>query len=77
MPHRPLLKTTIVIWSEPDSGRQAWPAADLAHDADSGDSYCSTKKSEIVQDPSTDPHWDNNSFFDDDDEDDEDDGGKP
>lgn len=63
---RPLKKTTIVIWSEVDNPMASddGDLADLASDAIDGDSYCSKQLTELVQDPTTDPDWDNTGFFD-------------
>jgi len=58
---RPLYKTTIVIWSDFNPERTEIHA--LAHEAVSGDCYCSTRHDELVPDPSLDPEWDNNDFF--------------
>ena len=60
---RPLYKTTIVIWSDTDP--RDWELATLARDAETGASYCSQMRSEIVTVPTTDPAWDGTEFFDD------------
>lgn len=65
--HRPLYKTTIVIWSEWDPVARAevteHDLSVLAREAEQGDAYCSVKKTERVEDPSRDPDWDGTEFF--------------
>jgi hypothetical protein len=60
---KPLYKTTIIIWS-PFDGEEA-ELTDLAFQATEGNSYCSSQKSILVDDPRDDPDWDGTSFFDD------------
>lgn len=67
---KPLYKTTIVIWSEYDPTDEV-ELEDLARAATSGDAYCSKQESVKVEDPATDPAWDNTEFFDDPTEDEE------
>ena len=69
-PHRPLYKTTIVIWSETDpnpSEASADPELDslagLALEATNGNAYCSKMHVEAVNDPARDPDWDGTEFF--------------
>ena len=57
-----LYKTTIVIWSDGDPF--GVDIGTLAREADSGDAYCSSKKSELVKDPTKDKDWDDTEFFD-------------
>jgi len=66
----PLYKTTIVIWSQDDTGDE--DLAVLCHDADEGGSYCSKQKCVLVKNPEEDADWDGTDFFDV--EDDEEDG---
>lgn len=61
IPHRPLHKTTIVIWSESDTSNASIEV--LAQMATSGDMYCSKSESEEVEDPACDPDWDGTEFF--------------
>jgi hypothetical protein len=63
---RHLYKTTIVIWSEYDGAKVELSA--LAREAEQGEAYCSSYRSESVEDPSTDPAWDGTEFFGDGDE---------
>ena len=62
---RPLIKTTIVIWSEPDYGTDNLEIDELAREAMVGDAYCSSQVSQLVEDPDQDPMWDGTEFFDD------------
>lgn len=57
-----LHKTTIVIWAE-FPGDQV-ELEDLAHEATSGDAYCSRYRSELIPRPERDPAWDGTEFFD-------------
>jgi hypothetical protein len=66
---RALLKTTIVIWSEIDS--EGMNIADLAQDAIGGESYCSKEDTKVINDPESDPDWDDTEFFGNDDDDDD------
>lgn len=60
---RPLMKTTIIIWSEVDEGRDRMEIDALARDAVDGDSYCSERRSVTVEDPESDSDWDGTEFF--------------
>lgn len=60
---RPLYKTTIVIWTEDDPG--GYGLSNLAHDAESGDAYCSLQECVLVPAPEKDLTWDGTEFFDD------------
>jgi hypothetical protein len=57
-----LFKSTIVIWTEYDPTELE--LADLAHQAESGDAYCSSMTSAPVAEPEKDPDWDGTEFFD-------------
>lgn len=57
-----LYKTTIIIWTEHDP--DFLEIEPLARDATSGDSYCSAKRSVLIEDPKADPDWDGTDFFD-------------
>lgn len=59
--YKPLYKTTIVIWS--DHPTDKYELVGLAREATSGSMYCSTQRSVLVQDPSTDDDWDGTEFF--------------
>jgi hypothetical protein len=61
--HKPLYKTTVVIWSEFDG--TTIELSELARDAEVGESYCAFSRSELVEDPESDPFWDGTDFFDD------------
>ncbi len=61
---RPLFKTTIVIWSESDP-TDKMELSELSREAESGSAYCSHMRSERIQDPSKDGHWDGTEFFND------------
>lgn len=56
-----LVKHTIVIWSEIE--RADLDLEDLAADACTGESYCSSHTQEIVENPKSDPDWDGTEFF--------------
>lgn len=58
---RPLYKTTIVIWS--DSDVTSCEIASLAHEAETGDAYCSHRETVLVPEPEKDPAWDGTEFF--------------
>ena len=58
---KPLYKTTVVIWSEYDGEKVE--LSSLAHEAESGDAYCSRYGSELISDPATDEAWDGTEFF--------------
>lgn len=68
---RPLLKHTIVIWSELELNPVS--IEDLASEATDGAAYCSVQRAQRIEDPSHDPDWDGTEFFGVDEEDDEDD----
>lgn len=58
-----LYKTTIVIWSETDpSGTME--IDEIASEAIDGQFYCSKQRTIRVDEPTTDPDWDQTSFFD-------------
>jgi hypothetical protein len=59
---RRLFKTTIVIWTEYDPTNIV-EIDDLARDAISGESYCSSSESVLVEDPEKDTDWDGTEFF--------------
>lgn len=61
---KPLYKTTIVIWST-DNPTNKMELSELARDAESGNSYCSSMSSQKVEKPENDPDWDGTDFFDD------------
>lgn len=65
--NKPLFKTTIVIWSDFNPKDQL-EIDDLARDAMSGDSYCSTSQTVEVADPANDKDWDGTDFFGEDDD---------
>ena len=65
-----LFKTTIVIWTEEDPTDGAELVA-LARRARDGNAYCSKQVATKVEDPLSDPDWDNTEFFDDPTEDEE------
>jgi hypothetical protein len=57
----PLFRSTIVIWSDFEP---AWDKlSDLARDAETGGSYCSSMQTVQVDDPPADPAWDGTEFF--------------
>lgn len=66
---KPLYKTTIVIWSEYDGTERE--LSDLAWQAEQGDAYCSRYRSTLVENPNSDPDFDDTDFFNFMDEDDE------
>lgn len=66
--HQGLFKTTIVVWS--DFSPEDYDAEDICREAIRGDAHLSTMRSEFIDDPESDPDWDDNSFFEDDEEDD-------
>lgn len=57
-----LYKSEIVIWSEFDPTKLELSA--LAHEAETGDAYCSKMHSNLVEDPKRDCDWDGTEFFD-------------
>ena len=69
---RPLIKHTIVIWTEP--ALQNAELVELAEQAIEGDAYCSKHVTGYTSDPETDPDWDGTEFFGVDEEDEETDG---
>ena len=68
-----LYKSTLIIWTEYDPLALDLELTDLAHQAESGDAYCSSMTSALVAEPEKGPDWDGTEFFDlwDDEEDDE------
>lgn len=56
-----LWKTTIVIWSDFDP--REVEIGNLAREAESGDSYCSKRVDDYIEQPEKDPDWDNTEFF--------------
>lgn len=58
---RSLVKHTIVIWSEEDMQNE--DIATIAAEATSGDAYCVSHETEVVEDPTRDPDWDGPEFF--------------
>jgi len=58
---RPLVKTTMVIWSE--APETEWDIARLAQEATNGEAYCSHSESVLVENPVADPEWDGTEFF--------------
>lgn len=69
---KPLHKTTIVIWSDPESiSAHAMEVDDLAREAMEGLAYCTRQDTDLIDDPLSDPEFaGGDSFFGDDDEDD-------
>jgi hypothetical protein len=61
MPSKPLWKTIIVVWSRYPGNNEE--LEDLAHDATSGDAYCSKYRSEQIAEPEKDVDWDGTQFF--------------
>lgn len=59
---KPLFKTTVVIWSEYNPEFRV-SLADLARDADTGESYCASMTTEEIAEPEKDPAWDGTEFF--------------
>jgi hypothetical protein len=57
-----LFKSTIVIWTEYDPTQLE--LTDLAHEAESGDAYCSKTDCILMAEPEKDPTWDGTDFFD-------------
>jgi hypothetical protein len=57
-----MYKTTIVIWSDYDPSKSDIDT--LARDSISGQSYCSVRKSEHIQNHRSDNDWDGTEFFD-------------
>jgi len=67
-----LYKTVIVVWSEDDTSDLN--LARIGKDVEIGDSHCSSRDCNLIEDPESDDDWDDTSFFEDDDDcDDEDD----
>ena len=54
-----LFKTVIVIWSEFDP--EDYDIEDLSREALKGDAHCSAVEKEFVDDPSSDPDWEEKS----------------
>ena len=61
-----LYKSTIIIWTTYDPTDIELP--EIAHQAQSGDAYCSTLDCVLVPEPEKDPAWDGTEFFDEEDE---------
>lgn len=58
---RGLWKTTIVVWSEESAGNPSYrEASDLVRDGESGESFISEQRSELIRDPS---QWPDTDFF--------------
>lgn len=57
-----LWKTTLVIWSDCTHDPQSLEINDLAQEAVNGNSYCSKRTDEYVN-QDTDPDWDGSEFF--------------
>ena len=62
---KPLYKNTIIIWSEFDP-TPILTLEDLAREAVDGSMYCSSMKSQLVENPLSDSDWDGTEFFNDD-----------
>lgn len=60
---RPLQKTTLVIWSEPEYPASQMEISDLVREAEVGEAYCAKNATERIEDPSKDPDWDGTEFF--------------
>lgn len=56
-----LYKSTIIIWSEFDP--TTIELSDLAREAEIGQAYCSSQKSELKEDFENDLDWDSTEFF--------------
>lgn len=69
MGSKPLRKTTIIIWTDPEiipeTSIVQYSLEDLAREAISGSAYCSSSIDEIIEEPSKDPSWDATEFFED------------
>ena len=60
-----LQKTTIVIWSDPDTTNpHQIELSDLAREAETGMAHCSKYDVETIEDPIADADWDGTDFFD-------------
>lgn len=57
-----LFKTTIIIWSEENPN--SMELEDVAREATSGEAYCSSMRSELIEEPEKDSAWDGTEFFD-------------
>jgi hypothetical protein len=66
-----LYKTVIVVWSEDDTSDLN--LARIGKDVEIGDSHCSSRDCNLIEDPESDDDWDDTSFFEDDDDCDDDD----
>lgn len=58
---RKMWKTTIVIWSDVDPGGAG--IEEIASEATSGGYYCSRQRTQMVEDFTADPDWDDTEFF--------------
>jgi hypothetical protein len=56
-----LYKSTIIIWTRYDPTELE--LTEIAHEAESGDAYCSSMTSALVPEPEKDPDWDGTEFF--------------
>ena len=64
---RGLVKTTLVIWSDPKIDKASnYEIQELADEAYHGHMYCSVRIDEHVENPEEDPMWDGTEFFEDD-----------
>jgi hypothetical protein len=70
---KPLYKSTIIIWSEYDPSALDFELSELAHEAETGDAYCSSMTCSRVAEPEKHPAWDGTEFFDEEDDEDDDD----
>jgi hypothetical protein len=60
-----LLKTTIIIWSNPEyTDPEQFELSALAREAEEGLSYCSKYNTVLVGKAEDDPDWDGTEFFD-------------
>jgi hypothetical protein len=59
---KPLYESTIGIWTRYDPTELE--LTEMAHEAESGDAYCSGMKCVLVLEPEKDSAWDGTEFFD-------------
>ncbi len=64
MSSQPLVKYTIIIWAPKEYLNSDIGLSDLGREADSGECYASRVKSELINNPRSDPDWDGTEFFD-------------
>ena len=64
---RALVKHTIIIWSEPDL--EDLSVEDIARQSTDGEAHCSSHTTQLIEDPTRDPDWEDTEFFGDGDED--------